>query len=139
MAEYLFKALSPKNWPIQVFSFGTMTVDGQKPSDLALVIAMQEGIDLSPHLSRAFHPEQVRTADLILSMSLSQKLMLQYAMPDLSDRIFCLTEFGRSGKKCTDIKDPMGGDASVYQKCFSQIQKEIERIIPAVGNYFRIT
>ncbi len=135
-AEHLLRNLAPKGWNLEVVSYGIMTTDGQEVSDTGSIVALEEGLDVSSHRSRALRPSELRDCDLIFTMTKAQKFHLELAMPDIRDRIFCLTEFGREGKRVQDVDDPMGGDLSVYRKCFKRIREEIERTLPLLGSHF---
>ncbi len=135
IAEHLLRSLAPKSWDLEVTSYGIMTTDGQEVSKNNAIAALEEGLDVSAHRSRALRAQELRECDLIFTMTAAQKFHLGLAMPDLKDRVFCLTEFGREGKRIHDIEDPIGGDLSVYRKNFKRIRQEIERILPLLGGH----
>lgn len=132
-AEYLFRAMIPKGWNIEVCSFGTMTTGGSAASNNAMIVGMEEGVDLTPHRSRPLKPSELRSCDLILTMTESHQQHILLTMPDLFDRTFTLKEYGKDSVKEKDIGDPIGGDLKVYRKNFQQIKNEIQRILPILG------
>lgn len=139
MAEYLLKALAPPEWDLDVSSSGIMATEGIPASANGATSAREDGIDMSPHRSRFVRPEELRNCDLIFTMSASQKKHLELLMPEIADKLYMITEFGNPGKRPKDISDPIGGSLNVYKKSYQNLRAEIERIIPHLGNYLRLT
>ena len=109
MAEYLLKYLAPKELNLHVESCGVMAVDGQKASTNSIIACKDDKIDISPHRSKTLRPSQLRDCDLILTMEKSHKNEIKTFMPDIKEKLFCLTEFGNKNKY-SDISDPIGKD-----------------------------
>lgn len=86
--------------------------------------AMRElGYDISDHVSRRLTPDDVRDADLILTMTESHKKIINAAVPDSADKVFTLCEYaGISG----NIEDPYGLGISEYRECALKIKKAVE-------------
>ncbi len=139
MAEYIMRAVAPKEWDLDVISCGTMTTVGLPPSDFAIAVSMEEGIDIVSHRSQPATARILRDCDLILTMTQGHKSDLSIVIPEVRDRVYCLKEFGEELKKVKDIQDPISGDLNVYRKCFREIYGEIKRIIPVVDNYLGLS
>lgn len=102
--------------------------DGMIPSLDARIVLREAGIDLgedsitSTDLRR--HRDLVAGADLILTMTTEQKVLLA-ALGDADGRpVFTLGEFaGGAG----DIRDPMGHDEDRYRATRDEIHRCLER------------
>jgi protein-tyrosine-phosphatase len=81
-------------------------------------------IDLSPHISRQLSEGDMRGADLVLTMTRSQKDYLTMVYGPRAEKARTLAEFAGAGR---DVADPYGGDIAVYQRCASTIADMIER------------
>ncbi len=108
----------------QVCSRGIMTT-GAGASEESIEIMREMGYDISNHLSRRLSPEDIKSADLILTMTRNQKRMILVAAPELKDKVFTLCEYaGMKG----DIDDPYGLGIEEYRKCAEKIKKAVEAI-----------
>jgi len=96
MAEALLRALLRRRGleeRITVASAGTAASPGA-PATIAAVETLKEmGIDLSGHVARTVTPEEVREADLVLTMTREHKRQLRELVPDAGDKIYTLKEF----------------------------------------------
>jgi len=92
-----------QNW--NVGSAGTWTEDGLLPIPSAEWSQEYLGLDLANHHSRCVNRELIAQYDLILVMEKGQKEALQIEYPELSRRIFMLTELSKG--PVHDIPDPI--------------------------------
>jgi protein-tyrosine phosphatase len=92
-----------KNW--LVGSAGSWTKDGLPVIPSPQWIIDHLGLDLSVHHSRVITRELIDQYDLILVMEKGQKEALQIEYPEISKRIFLLTELSRG--PVYDIPDPI--------------------------------
>lgn len=104
--------------------------DGMIPSLDARIVLREDGIHLaedtitSTDLRR--HREVVTGADLILTMTAEQKVLLG-AVADVTRRpVFTLGEFAGGGG---DVRDPMGHDEDRYRATRDEIRRYLERSI----------
>lgn len=122
MAEYVGRQYLEG---VECCSAGLAAVPGMPASDHGREVMAELGIDLSPHRSRPLTPYLLEGADVVLTMTGSQKELLQKLAPEQKDKIFTLVEYaGGQG----DIVDPYGGDLYQYRQCRDDIQFCIEKI-----------
>lgn len=104
--------------------------DGMIPSLDARIVLREDGIHLaedtitSTDLRR--HRELVTDADLILTMTAEQKLLLGAVADTGAPPVFTLAEFAGGGG---DIRDPMGHDEDRYRATRDEIRRYLERSI----------
>jgi protein-tyrosine-phosphatase len=103
---------------VHVSSAGTGAFEGARASSGSTVIAG------SKPLTRL----RVRRADLVLTMTASQKREVRERWPEDADRVFTLSEYSGSGEG--DVRDPVGGPLSTYQRCGDRLKADIKRIVP---------
>ena len=78
---------------LEVRSAGISAMNGASPSDAALQVMKEKGIDHSSHRSRALCEEWVDWADLILTMTPAHKQMLIRYYPEAVDKSHTLKEY----------------------------------------------
>lgn len=110
---------------VTVGSAGTSAWPDAPASDGALLVAMEQGLDLSQHRARQLSPELVAGADLILTMG-----------PHHLERAEALGGEGRShlltgyaGNNPRPVSDPFGGDLSVYRATAAELEQEIRAVL----------
>ena len=130
MAEALAKYEAQKmNTDIEFSSAGLFAQDKSPASKNAIIVMKDMGIDLSSHLSRQISKEIMNRADLIITMTLSHKMMLLKMDSTVKDKVFTLMEFiGQDG----EIEDPFGGDIDIYKSCASQLDFAIQKLITKI-------
>ncbi len=128
MAEGIFNHIAKEKGISHVAeSAGTMTYDGLPATDEAIkVLKDQYGIDISNHKSRSIKKEHIKDADLVLTMTASQREFILKRHPEFADKVFTLNEFA---DKSGDIEDPFGRGLDVYKKTAEEIYASIMRII----------
>lgn len=100
---------------IVVESAGIMAAEGDSASENAVLAMRERGINISEHKSYQLREKDVEAADIILTMTSGQKMMISQLAPD---KIFTLGEFsGNDG----DIQDPYGGDLEEYRETAEEI------------------
>lgn len=117
MAEALFQ--SKNNDGLQVRSAGIYAMDDGDISTNAKQVIREAGIDFT-HSSRQINEQDVRWADLILTMTSAHKQMVMQAFPFAADKIFTLKEYVRPYGS-HDVSDPFGGDIQMYRQTFQEL------------------
>ena len=107
LAEAIFKKKlsyleDADDWRVE--SAGTWTEDGLPPMREALIEAEKRGLDISKHRSRHATRDLLAKFDLVLVMETGHKEALVTEFPELSGRIFLLSEVG--GGSPISIRDP---------------------------------
>ncbi|MCI0342907.1 MAG: hypothetical protein L0216_17500 [Planctomycetales bacterium] len=117
---------------VSVASAGTLGMVGQPPFPLTLVVAEEEGLDLSAHRSRALSPYLVKEADAILVMTPGHREQILELHPDAGKKIQLLGSY-RPGKRKKDedasIADPVGNDLEHFRSTFSQIREAVDFLL----------
>ena len=133
MAQGILRKLLPRDWKpkFRVFSAGVSAFAGRKASSMAVEVAGEDGVNLRRHRTLSADDEALKSADLVLTLSPAYK-----EMPDRTGAprfgVFALKEFGVVGAPPQDrtIADPAGGSKETYRRCYLEIKREIERILP---------
>lgn len=109
---------------IMVLSAGLAGGDQYPASSGAIAAMKMRHIDLKKHISRQIEIEYVQSADLVLTMTQSHKMMLLSMVPAVQGKLYTLAEYaGFTG----DVLDPFGGDNKRYQLCADEIEKIIDK------------
>lgn len=129
MAEAIARQLAAERGlsDLAITSAGTGALEGAAVSDGALLVAMENGLDLAAHRSRALTPEVVRSADLILVMGESHLDRVRALGGE--DRVALLTEYASGGRRAVPISDPFGSGLEVYRRTFEELTEEIGRAL----------
>lgn len=123
---------------VGVASAGTHGLHFAPASFFAVQAARERGTDISRHRSRRLTGEIIGQADLILVMSQEHLEHVKRAYPEAAGKTYLLRSFpsaegasnGAGERGVLSIKDPIGGVLEDYQMSFSEIEKEIKRILP---------
>ena len=102
---------------ITVQSAGLHTQTGLPPSEQAVAVMADRGLDLAGHRSQPAQMQQLEHADLVLTMTRQHRELLLAHVPHLADRIRTLRPDGG------DIADPIGGSVQDYRECAEQIEQ----------------
>ena len=113
---------------VNVSSSGTGAFEGARASSGSAVTARQMGLSLAGFRSKPLTRLRVRRADLILTMTASQKREVRDRWPEDADKVFTLSEYSGTGEG--DVSDPVGSPLSAYQRCGDRLNADIKRIIP---------
>lgn len=134
MAEGLFRKIleqEGKEKDIIVESCGIAAVNGDSASFYAQKVMKDEGIDISKHSARMITEELLQSADLILTMTKSQKQYILNMYPKTKGRVFVLGEFAdeQIDDGMLDISDPFGGNEEQYRKTADQIKQRLYAVL----------
>ena len=100
---------------VDVLSAGIAAAAGGRPSSGAVTAMQEKGLDLSEHFSQPVTARLVQHADLILTMTRSQREAVISHYPEAASRTHVLSTDER------DVSDPVGGSVDVYRECAEQI------------------
>ena len=114
---------------VEVSSAGTNAWDGSPPSDGAMLIGMERGLDLSEHRSRQLTPEIVRESDLILAMAPTHLARVKELDPKANAHLLAGYSSGTEGHA---IQDPFGGDLTAYRNAFDEIEHELAGLLERI-------
>lgn len=111
LAEKL--AAAPDLGAMSVQSAGIAAWDGTPASEGSYLVALERGLDLSSHRARMLTADQVRDADLILTMSDAHARRV--AELGGEQKVYTLAEYAGNPDGRRDVRDPMGGDVAGYR------------------------
>jgi protein-tyrosine-phosphatase len=117
---------------IKVSSMGIHGRQDERATDDAVSVCFERGIDISAHCSRPIIPEELIESNLIFVMEPVQKEFLFSFFPRVNDRVYLLGCWPGEDHRKGTVKDPTGGKADDFRKCFQIISTHIERILPIV-------
>jgi len=115
MAEALFKnkiagEIDGQDWKIE--SAGTWADAGIPAANNSRLAMHNRELDIEDHRSQPVNGKMLNTFDLILTMEQRHKETLSIEFPEVSDRIYVITEMiGRS----YDIWDPVGASLAEFE------------------------
>ena len=114
-AAVLSKIAADNDMDLMIDSAGIMAEDGAPASDNAISAMIEMRIDISNHRAHQITNDDIIQADLILTMTEGQKMLIEQLAPG---KVFTLTEFAGS---YGDISDPYGGDLEEYRETAQEI------------------
>jgi protein-tyrosine-phosphatase len=114
MASTILKSKLPvstlSEWRVE--SAGVWGMDGRPPASGCRAALEKMGLDVSEHKARTVSRKLMEGFNLILTMEQGQKEALRFEFPDLSKRIYLITEMVGLNY---DVKDPMGGSTADFE------------------------
>ncbi len=113
---------------VTVASAGTSAWPDAPASDGALLVALEQGIDLGDHRARQLAAEIVSSADVILAMG-PHHLDRAEALGGVG-KSWLLTDFAGSAPR--PVSDPFGGDLDVYRATFDELEREIAAVLDRI-------
>lgn len=102
-------------------SAGTAAFSGDPPSENAVRVMQEKGIDISAHRARRISYELLGETDVIYCMSGSHRDALCAAAPFAAPKIRLISPMG--------ISDPYGGSMDRYRRARDQIEAALRRLI----------
>ena len=136
MAAGIFnKQLSHYDGPhsIHVKSAGVDALEDLTPDRKTKEVCNAQGIHIGSHKSRQLTKDMLDKADIVLCMEKFHKQRIISAFPNFVKNVFLLKEYLReSSIDHASIKDPIGKSKKQYEKCFKEIEKEVQRILPII-------
>ena len=107
----------------EIKSAGTWANTNSPASDGSLLVALEQGLDLSAHRAQQLTRGLVQWADLILTMGSSH--LNEARSLGGTGKSHLLAEFASRGEDDRSISDPFGSDLPVYRETFVELVHEI--------------
>jgi low molecular weight protein-tyrosine phosphatase len=132
-AEYLRdRAARGRLAHLVVASAGLLGIEGRPAHPLAVAVAREAGLDLTAHRSRGLLPSDVRSADLIVAMSLGQIEALERRYPGEHPPRRLLRAF-ESGPEpaagAPNLDDPVLGPIEAFRAAFDVIRPCVDHLV----------
>jgi protein-tyrosine-phosphatase len=108
---------------VEVSSAGVHAWAGAPASDGALLVALENDLDLSAHRARPLDKELLESQDLILVMS-PHHLERVEALGGRG-RAYLLSSYASRGTSDRAITDPFGGDLDAYREAYEDLRAEV--------------
>lgn len=113
--------------PVVFSSAGLSAINGEAASLGALQVAEEMGYSLQDHHARKTDSGMLREADLILTMTNSQRNLLLLNDNSHIAKTFVLNRY--VGQEPADIGDPYGSSIEVYRRTAAQLQNSIRALL----------
>ncbi|MCH7320558.1 low molecular weight protein arginine phosphatase [Solibacillus sp. MA9] len=110
---------------VEVRSAGIYAQSGSIMSINAQHVLNQQNIKHS-HSSALFNEQDAQWADLILTMTAAHKELVLHLVNNIEHKTFTLNEY--VAQDVRDIQDPYGGNITVYEQTFEQLNEAIEKL-----------
>lgn len=125
MAEGIARSLiAERGIPnLEAMSAGSFANVGSPASEGSLVVARENGIDLSEHWAQLLTPELVQSADLVLVMGPHHLERAEELGGE--GKTHLLSAYASRGESSRPVNDPFGGEVSVYRETFHELSHEI--------------
>jgi protein-tyrosine phosphatase len=134
MAEGILKKKLPAEFQTQVrvVSAGTLGIWGSAPSQEAIQVAKEIGVDISFHRSQGVSAELVKNAQIILVMAENHLNFMVDTFPGSENKVFLLKAFENklNDGDGVSIPDPIGLSIEVYRQVCQAIETHIDRLLP---------
>lgn len=105
---------------VRVMSAGVFAKPGQPAAPEAVTAMSKAGLDLSSHRSRTLTRELIQEADAIYAMTETHRRAVLELAPEAAEKVHRLDPSG-------DIEDPLGSDATAYQRSAEIIRRRLEQ------------
>ncbi|HDR9121960.1 TPA: low molecular weight phosphotyrosine protein phosphatase [Burkholderia vietnamiensis] len=125
MAEALLARALPA---ARIRSAGCSALAGRRADPLAVELMAERGIDLGQHIAVDLNLEHMRSADLILTMTQSQRKRIEAGYPFAKGRVFRLGEFEQ-----IDVTDPYRRGRPAFELALTQIDQSMKRWVDKVN------
>ena len=120
---------------LSIVSAGLEAEAGRPPHPTAVLTAAPLHVDLSDHTASRVAPETVASADAIFVMDIPQLVSMHRRFPASRDKTFLLTCLAPDA--ALDVRDPVDGDASMFQDCYQHIAHAVQPIVHALAGTVR--
>ena len=115
-----------------VDSAGLLGIEGAPAAAFSMLVGQEEGLDLTRHRSRGILGSDLRSADLVLVMSLRQLEDLARRFPYGTKQRYLLRAFEegptpRGG--APELDDPVSGPLEGFQSAFAVIRNCVDHLV----------
>lgn len=129
LAEALLARALPTH---QVWSAGLGALVGQPADPTSVLIAHEQGLDLSAHRAQQVTSFMCQQADLILVMEQGHKTQLEQQYPQVRGKVFRLGQFGQF-----EIADPYRQPREAFDSAWAAIAQGVADWVPRIQQLSR--
>ena len=138
MAERLMRHLLQRAGveSVSVESAGVFAISGMGPTRETQRVLLDAGMDCAGHRTRSLTPQMVHEADLILAMEPFHVEEILQRAPSAKGKVHLLKPYGLASHDAVGspgIPDPIGKPLEVYEVCFAEIRKAVDRVAKSLG------
>lgn len=116
---------------VEAHSAGLDTTGGHPASEGAIAAMERGGLDLSEFRTAKLTGDKVGAADLILTMTRVEKLLILRGYPEKEGRVFTLKDYG-GGFLNSDIEDPGDRGLEGHLQCAREINAATRRALDKI-------
>lgn len=118
---------------VKINSAGTLNLPVSAADFKAIEVSSENNIDISKHSSKPVNVEIIRESNIIICMALNHYSYLRKKYPEFKNKIILLKQYANTKQLINpSVADPIGHDMLFFNNTFSEIQREIKRILPTV-------
>lgn len=132
-AEYLrIRASHQRLTHLVVQSGGLLGLEGLPAAAEAIVVAREQGLDLTSHRSRGIRAADVAGADVVLGMTLRHLEELERRFPAGASRRYLLRAFEAAptpSPGAGEIADPMGEPIDAFRATFATVRTCVDHLV----------
>ncbi len=94
------------------------------------IVARMNEISLSNHRSRKIDQKIVKNSNLILTMEVAHKQIIEDEFPESKGKVFTVLEYGRKSDlpESLSVPDPTGQDVEDFREFVETAHREADRI-----------
>lgn len=138
MAEGILKQILSKTkykkW-IKVRSAGTLMIPVSDAHEFAIDVMNEKKIDISQHRSSAISSQIMAESDVVIAMAYNHYKFLRERFPAHKDKVVLIKQWQRENRLSNpSIADPIGHDIEFFNVTYTEIYREIKRILPHILN-----
>ena len=132
-AEYLRQRAARQGIPhLAVASAGLLGIEGVPAAAHAIAVGREAGLDLTPHRSRGITPSDMRSADVVLAMTLAQLEALAARFPSDHPPRYLLRAFEHRATPAAgapNLDDPVGRPVEAFREAFAIIRPCLDHVV----------
>jgi len=137
-AEYLrHRAVHSGLSHVLVDSAGLLGIEGAPAAPFSVEVGREAGLDLTRHRSRGITITDMRTADLVVAMTLLQLEVLERRYPGTGQKRMLLRAFEQGPNPrggAPELADPVAGPIEGYRDAFGVIKTCVDHLVLHLRN-----
>ncbi len=132
MAEGILRSLLANRDSINISSAGTHAIRENTASEFAVIVADENGIDISGHRARLLDAKIIKDSNIILCMEPYHIECVLSLDTSAYGKAYNLAEFSDDNKKQGKIPDPYGSSLREYRECFNNLYTCINNFLATI-------